>query len=308
VDIRIDHTSIEFTLEQEHTVGEVVSELRPFIESHARTISALTVDDEQLSINDPETWENRAIEAVQHMQIETVGPFDRQISDLGALVEYFTIFGRTLQERRPQQIDGVLQELPHVRAGIGPLLGENERPRGGVLAELDHVLGEYGQADSVTGEQLAAAPSDRVNALSDAINRIILILQARRRELALPLQELERTARVLHDYTDHIVEVPVLLQTGKDRDAMERIAGFSELASRLLRLCSLVMTNRVALPLDWKPEALERGAERLNGILRELVGAFDAGDTVLIGDLVEYEIVPGLQDLLQHIPAGDRQS
>jgi hypothetical protein len=38
--------------------------------------------------------------------------------------------------------------------------------------------------------------------------------------------------------------------------------------------------------------------EELNGILQELVEAFQSQDTVLIGDLLEYETVPRIQEIL----------
>jgi hypothetical protein len=38
-----------------------------------------------------------------------------------------------------------------------------------------------------------------------------------------------------------------------------------------------------------------------NGILRELLGAFDTKDTVLIGDLLEYEVAPRIELFLSFL-------
>jgi hypothetical protein len=91
--------------------------------------------------------------------------------------------------------------------------------------------------------------------------------------------------------------VSILLQTGKDRQAMDTIVRFSELAQSLVRVVSSV------LPAD---EAKRIGGvdvqefyQELNGILSELLQAFESKDTVLIGDLMEYEVAPRLEKLHQ---------
>ena len=318
MDIKIDHNSIDFTLEQERTVGEVIAELQPFIESHARTIAALAVDDEPLAIEDPGAWQDRELDPIERIQIETVGPFDRQVEDLGTLIEYFELLRSALHERSSEAIREILEELPHIRSAVGPLTGEapsDDQPQ--LLAELDGLMGltggERSSASALAAmpaaRQLAEVSQEQLEALSAAIDRIRVVLHTRRRELADPLRELGHTAEALHGYSDSMTEVPVLLQTGRDREAMERIARFSELTGKLMRLCSLAITHRERLlPADWDSNNLESNAEQLYAMLNELVEAFSAGDSVLIGDLVEYELVPRLQELLQHIPVTGDES
>ncbi len=322
MDIKIDHSSIDFTLEQEQTVGEVIAELQPFIERHARTIATLAVDDEPLAIDDPAAWQDRELDPIERIQIETAGPFDRQIQDLGTVIEYFALLRSALHERNIEAMEEILQELPHIRGAVGPLSGESpadaDRPQ--LLAELDSLMGmdagagsqsvEPGSPERLPGrmaQHLAEVSQEQLEALGAALDRISVVLETRRRELADPLRELGHTAEALSGYSEAMTEVPVLLQTGRDREAMERIARFSELTGKLMRLCSLAISHRRRLlPEDWDSQHLEANAEQLYAMLNELVEAFSAGDSVLIGDLVEYEIVPGLQELLQHIPvAGD---
>jgi hypothetical protein len=49
------------------------------------------------------------------------------------------------------------------------------------------------------------------------------------------------------------------------------------------------------LPRD---DARERLVGELNGSLGDLAAALEAGDTVLVGDLAEYEVAPRLAALL----------
>ncbi len=308
MEIKIDDTSIEFTLEQENTVGDVIAELKPFVESHARVISALSVDDVPFSIDEPAAWKDRTLTPIRRISVETTGPFEGRIADLETLIEYFTVFRTALQSREQARIEEVLRELSHVRAAVDPVLRfDGSGNHGGALTELEQALSGLTDPSAPSADDLAAAPERQIEPLNAAINRLLLLIDTRHRELSAPVAELERTARALSGYTESMSEVPVLLQTGKEREAMERIAGFSELMSRLLRLCSLAMIYRSCLPVDWNPQTLEDEVVQLNSVLQELVEAFDAGDSVLIGDLVEYEVVPGLQNLLRYVPAGDGQ-
>jgi hypothetical protein len=83
----------------------------------------------------------------------------------------------------------------------------------------------------------------------------------------------------------------VLLATGRDRQAMEAVVRFSELCQRLLALL-----GSLGVPAVGGREPAEFFAG-LNGVLQELIAAFQARDTVLIGDLLEYEIAPRLRQL-----------
>jgi len=65
---------------------------------------------------------------------------------------------------------------------------------------------------------------------------------------------------------------------------------FSELSQSLVRLVASIFP-------DNSNEDLEAFYEELNGVLSELLEAFDAKDSVLIGDLMEYEIAPRLERL-----------
>jgi len=72
---------------------------------------------------------------------------------------------------------------------------------------------------------------------------------------------------------------------------MEAVVRFSELSQRLLRH----LRSR-GVPAVGGRESREFFTD-LNRVLGELLSAFQAHDTVLIGDLLEYEIAPRLRQL-----------
>ena len=77
-------------------------------------------------------------------------------------------------------------------------------------------------------------------------------------------------------------QVALLLQTGKDAEAMQYIITCTEYILKALRL----------LVLAPKSEDIKSFRDELNSVLLELKEAFTVKDSVLIGDLMEYEIRP----------------
>ena len=70
---------------------------------------------------------------------------------------------------------------------------------------------------------------------------------------------------------------------------MRRIAGFTGLVERLLRLYHRFNET----------DGSEAHVEGLNEVLEELVQALGEEDTVLVGDVVEYEVVPKMERFLK---------
>ena len=78
------------------------------------------------------------------------------------------------------------------------------------------------------------------------------------------------------------------LATGHDGQAMQTIATVAELLQTLLALVPFLP------PHPDRPRLFTE----LTGVFRDVIAAFDAKDSVLIGDLLEYEAAPRLGELL----------
>ena len=102
-----------------------------------------------------------------------------------------------------------------------------------------------------------------------------------------PKEALARCASRIRSLLGSLTEVSVLLQTGRDKAAMDIVIGFSDAVQELLDLMPFLSPNA------------ERGRliGELTPFLRDLVSAFDVKDTVMIGDLLEYEISPRMERL-----------
>ena len=124
-------------------------------------------------------------------------------------------------------------------------------------------------------------------------------LQDRIHEITNPEDELKVTINQLSSLIDPMNEIPVQLQTGKDREAMQTVLRFIEASQKMIRLYPILKTTS-GFDMQRKlasEETLEEFYSDFNTILHELMEAFDATDSILIGDLLEYEISPRIENL-----------
>lgn len=98
--------------------------------------------------------------------------------------------------------------------------------------------------------------------------------------------------------SEQIKEVPVKLQAGNDKDANAIIANFSSLIESLCQAAtyaSLFQGVYNSISVDGKN--LSEFFAELQPILRDFEEALQNNDSVLVGDLCEYEISERLQNL-----------
>ena len=104
--------------------------------------------------------------------------------------------------------------------------------------------------------------------------------------------------RELEECLRHLSEISVMIQGNRGEEAMQAIITLSDLMSGFLRIVPRME------PAHQKE--LRTNIEALNGSLSELVGGFESQDTVLIADLVEYEVVPSVKRVLGSLPVSQR--
>ena len=157
--------------------------------------------------------------------------------------------------------------------------------------------------EGASAETILAWPDGVRKRSLDIIEVLEGMLSERLDEMTNPFTVLASSIKELELTSNEIKEVSVLLQTGQEQKAMAAIIEFADLSQRLLRiLSSLEESSHISL------KELKIGEERassffadFNGILREVLGAFDTRDTVLIGDLLEYEVAPRIELFLSFL-------
>ncbi|MGL4981668.1 MAG: hypothetical protein ACRC4W_02205 [Treponemataceae bacterium] len=111
--------------------------------------------------------------------------------------------------------------------------------------------------------------------------------------------------QISHNYESlcaKLEAIPVLLQTAQEVVVMETITELADslqLFFRALHLSALFPEKFEQITIDKK--SLTDFLNDFSVILQEYLQAFESKDTVLVGDLSEYEIVPRLQAVMEMV-------
>lgn len=125
-----------------------------------------------------------------------------------------------------------------------------------------------------------------------------LFFKERLDECVQPVEAMLRGAELFEKLRTDLSNTSVLLQTGKEQEAIRNITVLIEIINKVIRIMpgyfiSLQISNEPIIG----DEKLSVFFDNFNKKLNEIIEAFENKDTVLLGDLIEYEILPKLEAL-----------
>ena len=276
--ITINGNTIDYTLEEEQTAGDVVNGLTQWLQQSGLLVGSLSLDDIPVGLTEDQ-WKSRDLKQLKHVAIEAVDLREGRVRQLDTATGYFHLLSEAIKKNDEVQLKELAEGYNDLMSMLPHLLGDG--PEAPLTTEIQHRFQSWGFPNSF--------PSHPQDLLMECQN-LISVLETRRHETEDPISSASTSARALASMAQELDQVAVQLQTGKDKEAMGIIIHLTELLQSLLR------------SLSWLGNSLpeELGAE-LTSHLMELEDALRAQDTVLIGDLLEYELKPRMEELPEHI-------
>ena len=219
------------------------------------------------------------------LDINAIPLTEFSLDKLATLLHYFSYLQKALEAEDKALEHDLLQEMPHILESMDDILRLKVATR---------------QASAVLSDLLKEHPP---RDLEEFLRNLCVFIEGRMREIINPLLELKSTAGLLQLQIPKLEEVPILLQTGKEREAMHLVIAFTEIAEKLTRLYPLLTSREEENLMNRKVQGLgfREFYSDLNSRLQELIEAMEAEDTILIGDLLEYEIAPKIAELSRSI-------
>jgi len=265
MDIRINGEKADITLEKEKTVGEILAGLDNWLGA-ADTVSGNYYRLSGLVI-DGETIDSQSLEASFGRDLSTINSLDISVSNLHELVH--AALGET---QRAVKAWGELDFSE--KQGFA----ENWKtsPSAALLRE------QYPEL-CIMVQQTLAGEGFWEQILST-------IISERLRELEKPGAEIEGMEQLIDDIAARLENLPLDIQTGKDKRASETIQLFTAIAEKIFRIYKILKArgyNFDGIKKDFLNE--------FSGILKEMLAAYEQKDAVLLGDMSEYEMAPRLR-------------
>ena len=225
------------------------------------------------------------LEQIKKLSLQARPVEELFIEHLSTVYQFFSMLQRSIEKDNQSFCKELLKEYPYIKNSLSLYLKRDSIWDGGET--LEKLLTKTSEADRF----------QVINYLDTLISGIL----ERIREAAEPESEIHKVSRSLNTLVPEISNVSILLQSGKDKQAMGILMSFMDAMDKLLRLIPFIKRRN--------PEIFsEEGGELtdiikdLNSFLNEIAEAFSVQDTVLIGDLLEYEVAPRISLFLNIFP------
>lgn len=286
MDIKINDQKIDFTLEGGETALDIYNNIRSFLQETQHLIYSFSIDNSETDPEEIEFWGRIPTSEINEIDIVALTEKEYRLTGLLTLAEYLNFLINNIQNNTHELLSGFIEDYNSILHNVSIFISGE---MGSLIKnQLDKTIKKSGLLEGKFNESGRKEFLEEIGAISELINIAA-------REIEDPFKELESTFKTLKLLNPRLSEVSVLLQTGKDREAMEIVINLTELMNKIFRLLAMVTTDTIE-------------TEKLNSVLSELAEAFQTGDSVLIGDLLEYEIIPLLEQLestIEKISSGE---
>jgi hypothetical protein len=300
VQIYFNNQKINFTLEQEKTLADVVHSLELWFYNQKMFIVSLEVDQKEFSPKDLEQQGLQSIDKIDEIKITASDFLKLETDGVKSLIPYFKDLTESMKAFDETTLAELLQQFPAMFRTLEFVFAsrQNEMNRKNLSALDKTFTGTTVGMISLWNEgtkQTVLSLCDYFLTEAEKINSSYKhIGQA-------SIKITRETLSKLRDIIIRLSEVSILLQTGKDSEAMQVIASFSEMTQLFLHLISDFLAPQTARSISIGGESIVDFSRTLNIQLRELIEAFEKKDFILIGDLCEYEIAPKIIKLLDNV-------
>jgi len=264
MNICINTRPADITLDTEKTLGDVLSGIEHWISSSGNRIREISVDGQIL--------EDDALSVA----------FDRDVKDIKTLDIAVSVY----RELAAEALD-ILREtcLFYSSAAF------DERPL--IAKAWEASPASYFLRTDISDIYNLASRTFSGEGLS--ISDLSVVIEERQREIANPGLEIAGCEALIKNIAGRMEELPLDIQTGKDQRAAETIQHFSRTAEKLFRIFFIFESEGLSLDAFHVDELPGRTfMEEFTAALTEISAAYENRDTVLVGDLSEYELAPRL--------------
>ena len=279
MDILINNKPADITLDTEKTLGDVLSGIETWISSSGNRIRGISVDGKDVGDRLAALFD-KSIREIGKLEILVTSWRELASQALFALLEACACFENAAFNEREQ-----IAEAWKSSAASRFLASD--------ISDLNKLAEYMLKGEGLSARDLGALVEERIREVSD------------------PYRELNNAEHLVKSIAERMEALPLDIQTGNDQRAAETIQLFSKMGEKLFRIL-FIRNSEDCLPDTFTIANLPARSffDEFNAALRELSAAYENKDTVLAGDIVEYELSPrflsfftALKDRAKPVPA-----
>jgi len=273
--IKINGKTLDFSLDNEKTLGEVFTSLEQWLSNSGHRLSEISIDGQAVSAGMVADVFKKDVKSIKELDIST-----NAVAELAA-TSLLTLL-KDIDEYENLKFDEKAKFFDNWKNSAGALFIREEMPD----------LYSYFKNTFSSGE----IPVQTLRSVTEEIQR----------EVNEPVKELVKIEPILNEICGKLVNLPLDIQTGKDLTAAQTIQLFAAVTEKIIRLFYQLSTQGYIIQIETAKKIAEDFGNFKN-ILTELLESYEKHDIIIVGDVAEYEAAPKLKELYLNILSNCRE-
>jgi hypothetical protein len=263
--IKINGKTLDFSLDNEKTLGEVFISLEQWLSNSGHRLSEIFIDGQAISAGMVEEVFKKEVKSIKDLDIRT-----------NAVAELAAASLQTLQKD--------INEYENLKFDEKAEFFENWKNSAQALFIMEEMPDLYSYfKNTFSGGEIA------VQTLRSVTEEI-------QREVNEPVKEIVKIEPILNEICDKLINLPLDIQTGKDLTAAQTFQLFTAITEKIIRLFFQLSTQGYIVQIE-EAKKIAEGFNNFKNILTELLDSYEKHDIIIIGDIAEYEAAPKLKEL-----------
>jgi len=323
VEVQINNHKIDFELEKEKNTADVVASIGKWAQERDLIYSAVFIDDDAYYPDEVPTMELDSVKIINSIVESRSDVVFQSISEAINYSDRVVLFVEDAKEQN--EVD--LEEIAHFVEGINwsidvshslftllELPADELKYKDATAAKLLEELQEKGiELEKIKDEKAALEKLTELEEYFISIREIMQMLLTSDNLKSLIMKSIESPDTIINLLQDikkqgaeelqNIQNIAVAFQTGNDAEGVERINRFLDFFYTYSRTCYQVIPvfNLDIKTIIVNDISLEEKNEQLSDLLTEATDALENKDMISLADIMEYEIMPAMEDLEEYI-------
>ena len=265
MEIRINGKIADITLDKEKTIGDVMAGLEQWLAGPGHRLSGFSIDGQAAVLSQFEDFFSKEIDAVKVLDVSTISVAELAAESLINLL-------------------ADIEEYENLNFEDKNIFFNNWNEKAQSLFIKEQMPDLYGVF---------------INLFSGQINpRVVYsITEERLREVKDPPAEFSNIQPLVEETCARLTDLALDIQTGKEGRAAQTIQIFSSISEKILRVIRQLNIQGYLSQKADDGKPFNQTIGEFGSLIKDLHEAYEKHDTILVGDLAEYEASPKLQEL-----------
>ena len=314
MEIFINDEKTAFELENEETALDVLNAISDYAlkSKPQQFLTKIKINDKEYSFANEESVKSIKIDKINKMEIETsdiYGITNLSIDQIdGFLKLLFDIFkNKTWDSSISKVSDSVnwmkngINQIIRIFGSKGTQLENEESIFVSNCDKLHDVFINFSPEKIAEDDKMAVEVLNYIKEMKASLSKIRegLVKSYKLPDKEYILVSINNIINTIEEISPKLENIPVMFQTGEDREAMNIIQSLADILDDSISLF-VVFKESLKLHMDKytvKEVSFEEFFKIITEHLRELMEAIQNSDSIMIGDLLEYEFVPNLEEI-----------